>query len=338
MDIMARSNGRHVEITGKNSGITTTFENLNEYSSLINWNTIFDKAYKVDISSGAAADAEFQSKGTTTMTKAAPAVVTLNSHGVVTGDYVKFTTDGALYTGLTAGTFYYVIKIDANTFYVCPTYADAMAGTNKIETTGTQSGTHTLWTPHTGARRLWIWGLDDNFNPIQEEIGLNGQTAVTTTKAYRRIFGMEVSLCGTGTVNAGIIYAVKTATSTWTAGVPQTVTSGCAWIPLGMGTAMNGMYTVPAGKVATLKSMTVQGGAVAIQYGVFSQKLADITENCLHKDLDFTVPVNTPIQLLWNQEEKTIHEWPEKTDILIRALGASAAIAVATMYLEVNPK
>lgn len=82
------------------------------------------------------------SVGTFTVTIATPAVVTLNGHGFLTGDQVYLTTTGALPTGLVANTIYYVIKIDANSFNLATTLANAIAAT-KIATTGTQSGTHT---------------------------------------------------------------------------------------------------------------------------------------------------------------------------------------------------
>lgn len=81
--------------------------------------------------------------GTFTVTIATPAVVTLTGHGMVTGDQVYLTTTGALPTGLTANTLYYVIYIDANSFNLATSRANAVAST-KIATSGTQSGTHTL--------------------------------------------------------------------------------------------------------------------------------------------------------------------------------------------------
>lgn len=80
--------------------------------------------------------------GTFTVTIATPAVVSLTAHGFVTGDQVYLTTTGALPTGLTANTIYFVIKIDANSFNLATTLANAIAAT-KIATSGTQSGTHT---------------------------------------------------------------------------------------------------------------------------------------------------------------------------------------------------
>lgn len=83
-------------------------------------------------------------KGTATISIASPGVVTLATHGLITGDRVHLTTDGALPTGLTASTDYWVIYNDANTFWLATTLANAVAGT-KINTSGTQSGTHTLY-------------------------------------------------------------------------------------------------------------------------------------------------------------------------------------------------
>lgn len=84
----------------------------------------------------------FPTVGTFTITIASPGVATLTSHGLATGDGVYLTTTGALPTGLTANTRYWVIKVDANTFRLATSLANALAGT-AINTSGSQSGTHT---------------------------------------------------------------------------------------------------------------------------------------------------------------------------------------------------
>lgn len=76
---------------------------------------------------------------TFTVTIASPAVFTKSDHGFVTNDLVRFTTSGALPTGLTVGTFYYVIRLTANTFNVSLT-----KNGSAIATTGSQSGTHSV--------------------------------------------------------------------------------------------------------------------------------------------------------------------------------------------------
>jgi len=79
--------------------------------------------------------------GTFTVTIASPGVFTLNSHGYVAGDALVFSTTGALPTGLTPGTAYYVISagLTTNSFQVA-----TAPGGSAINTTGSQSGTHTV--------------------------------------------------------------------------------------------------------------------------------------------------------------------------------------------------
>ena len=76
---------------------------------------------------------------TITMTIAAPGVVTWTDHGLGAGSSVVFTT-GALPTGITSGTRYYVIATGLTTsaFQVSTT-----EGGSAVTTTGSQSGVHT---------------------------------------------------------------------------------------------------------------------------------------------------------------------------------------------------
>lgn len=81
--------------------------------------------------------------GTFTVTIANPAVVTRAAHGLYTGAMVYLTTTGALPTGLAQNTAYYVIRVDANTFRLATSLANAGAGT-AIATSGAQNGVHTV--------------------------------------------------------------------------------------------------------------------------------------------------------------------------------------------------
>lgn len=86
-------------------------------------------------------DSPDKTLGTATITIASPAVVTLNSHGLTVDDSIRFTTTGALPTGLTVGVKYFVISagLTSNTFRL-----SATQGGTAINTSGTQSGVHTL--------------------------------------------------------------------------------------------------------------------------------------------------------------------------------------------------
>lgn len=80
---------------------------------------------------------------TVTVTIATPGVVSWTAHGLPAGWPVKFSTSGALPTGITAGTVYYVIAtgLTANTFQI-----SATPGGSAVNTSGTQSGTHKIGT------------------------------------------------------------------------------------------------------------------------------------------------------------------------------------------------
>lgn len=94
-----------------------------------------------------------------TVTIASPGVFTCTAHGLQIGSTVRFTTTGALPTGLTAGVTYYVIAtaFDANTFEVAAT----PAGT-AINTSGTQSGAHSL----TGSVLIWRKAIAANVSEV----------------------------------------------------------------------------------------------------------------------------------------------------------------------------
>jgi hypothetical protein len=73
-----------------------------------------------------------------TISIASPAVITQTLHEYFDGDAVKFSTTGALPTGINANTIYYVKGTNfANQFNIYTTSPDVL-----INTSGTQSGTH----------------------------------------------------------------------------------------------------------------------------------------------------------------------------------------------------
>lgn len=80
--------------------------------------------------------------GNPTISIASPAVVSLSSHGLTVNDMIKFTTTGSLPTGLSTGTTYYVISagLTGSAFELSLSQGGAA-----INTSGTQSGTHTLY-------------------------------------------------------------------------------------------------------------------------------------------------------------------------------------------------
>lgn len=111
-------------------------------------NSTQDYAFKIQLN-----DAVAVTTATVTMTIASPGVVTDAAHGLNVGDPVSFATTGALPTGITAGTTYYVV---AAGFTTGAYSVSATAGGSAIVTTGTQSGVHTRSTVPTASQRLFV--------------------------------------------------------------------------------------------------------------------------------------------------------------------------------------
>lgn len=88
---------------------------------------------------------------TVTITIATPGVVSWAGHTLTDGDPVSFSTTGALPTGLTAGTTYYVVNSASGTFQVAAT-----VGGSAITTSGSQSGVHTATTVPSPSTEMWF--------------------------------------------------------------------------------------------------------------------------------------------------------------------------------------
>lgn len=122
---------------------------------------------------------------TVTITIASPGVVTWTGHNFLAGSPIVFSTTGALPTGLTAGTVYYVVSPAVNTFQV-----SATSGGAPINTSGSQSGVHTatnssrLTIPTTGIY-LVVGNVTTSGTLVagdfsRASLGLNGVTTVAT--------------------------------------------------------------------------------------------------------------------------------------------------------------
>ena len=145
--------------------------------------------------------------GVATMTIAAPGVVTWTGHTLRESWPVKFTTTGALPSGLTAGTTYYLKSVTTDTFRLAAT-----PGGSDITTYGSQSGVHTaIFSPHGDGngsttfnvidmRGRTAFGLDDMFTTAASRItaagsSINGKTPGATG-------GAESTTIGTGNLPA----------------------------------------------------------------------------------------------------------------------------------------
>jgi hypothetical protein len=169
----------------------------------------------------------------------------------------------------------------------------------------------------TGARTVEVFGLDADYNEINEVVTLNGQTAVNTTKSYLRINRGIVRSAGSGGANAGTIYA---GTGTVTTGVPANI-----YLTIngdGDNQTLMALWTVPAGYTAFLTKMSLSTGTstntkailnaslVARPYGeVFQIKERFTITDGAHEQF-YTFPLS----------------FTEKTDLEMRAFSSSGSV------------
>lgn len=106
----------------------------------------------------------------------------------------------------------------------------------------------------TGARTVYIEGLDANYNEISETVTLNGLTAVQTVNSFLRINEAYVASAGTSNSAEGNIYF---GTGTITSGIPETVYD---IIKFNYNRRVTGHYTVPAGYTAYFDAGSVSNG------------------------------------------------------------------------------
>lgn len=163
----------------------------------------------------------------------------------------------------------------------------------------------------TGARTVFIQGLDSNYLPLSETVTLNGQTQVSTSGSFLRVFRAYVVTAGSGGTNAGDIYVGTTGASS---GVPTG--TFYAKIAAGEGQTLMAVYTVPAGKtlyisegIATHGTGTSGGVYMTIRFmvrpygGVMrTQVKVDVVESQIYYPFAYPITVS------------------EKSDIEVRAI------------------
>ncbi len=147
----------------------------------------------VSYDNGTTSSAVAKPVSTATITIASPGVVTATAHGFSNGDVISFTTTGALPTGLTAATKYYIVNKTADTFEL-----SATSGGSSINTSGSQSGTHSAWqllsvavTPATAFGKLGVT--------------VSGKTDATGTNAYFYIDDFEYDYPTGYSANLGLL-------------------------------------------------------------------------------------------------------------------------------------
>ncbi len=192
--------------------------------------------------------------------------------------------------------------IDGNLVYLDSEETIEVVSTSPEDNTG-QDGAHTLY----------IEGLNDSFEEINEFVVLDGTNAVDTINQYRRILTMTVVVAGDAGTNKGAI----TATSK-SGGHIQ------SHIVLADGVSSDAHYTIPAGKTGVLRRVWLSGGKGDEVLMIFTSK--DSQSNVSHR---------TEKSFLYEGLQSfdgLIRRFDEKTDIKFEAEAVSNKPRISVIY------
>ena len=161
----------------------------------------------------------------------------------------------------------------------------------------------------TGAETLTIYGLDSNYDEIQESVTLDGTNNVLTTNSYLRVYRMIVNSAGSTGSNEGTITATA-----------ETAATVQAYVEVGLNQTLQCQYTVPNGYYLLINDfeVTIQKGDQASVYGMV-RPLGEVFQ----------------VKRAWNvYQESARFEFnppflvPPKTDVTVRAAKISGAANV----------
>lgn len=174
----------------------------------------------------------------------------------------------------------------------------------------------------TGARTVYISGLDGSYNETSETVTLNGQTAVMTSNSYLRINEAYVASAGSLNSAAGSIYI---GTGVVTAGVPATVYDIIAY---DYNRRVTGSYTIPAGYTGYLAQGLFSAGQSGGSNAVTGRLMTRGQNN---------IRLTSAIVTLNNGSADYVFEYPgaipEKTTIEAQAFGSSENNSCSSMFI-----
>lgn len=166
-----------------------------------------------------------------------------------------------------------------------------------------------------GAITMTIFGLDGNYDEINETVTLDGTTNVLTTNSYLRVSRLIVRTAGTTGSNEGVITATA-----------ETAATVQAYIIIGSNQTLQTQYTMPNNKYLNISNIefTIQKGDQA-QVRLLARPLGEVFQvkrsyNFYQLSTDFilTAPLT----------------FAPKTDITIRAIKITGAgnVAMSASY------
>lgn len=220
-----------------------------------------------------------EQSSTVTISIASPAVVSWTAHGQSAGTPVRFTTTGALPTGLSAaaGQVYYIISagLTANSFEVSTT-----PGGSAVNTSGSQSGVQTAIASNNeidfqSCNNISVTcnGSNTNIALMTNSAGSNGRKVVVdNTESGRTEFRSHLGLQGVtnstpsigGAWSATVTGGDSAGHVVWTAGTSGTLTFGTTFVNsiscvVTFRSGVTGQYSATASAI-TISSLSAASG------------------------------------------------------------------------------
>jgi hypothetical protein len=176
----------------------------------------------------------------------------------------------------------------------------------------------------TGARTVFVAGLDANYNEISEIVTLNGQTAVLTTQFFLHINNAYVATAGSTLSAAGDIYFGD---GVVTAGIPATVYD---LIKFDYNQRITGSYTIPAGYTGYVSQGLFSAGQPGGSAQV-SGRLLTIATDGIRRAAAITTVNNGVADYVFEYPLQI----PEKTTLEATAQGSSNNNEASAMFIMV---
>jgi hypothetical protein len=173
----------------------------------------------------------------------------------------------------------------------------------------------------TGARTVFIEGVNGNFDVVSETVILNGQTAVNTTNSYLYVNRFYVVTVGSNESNVGNINA---GTGTVTSGVPAVLYD---IIAIGYNSRTTGHYCVPAGYTGYMTTGSISAGQSSGTTSVTTFLKQHDEDHILRVEAVATIN-NTAAVFNFQQPYKIL----EKNCVGASAIGSSANNAVSSYF------
>jgi hypothetical protein len=171
-------------------------------------------------------------------------------------------------------------------------------------------------------QEIEIQGLDENYNYIEQNVTLTGQTQAVLTTPLKRVF-RAVNL-GETDLSGGVY--ITTSTNV-TAGIPNNSTEIRSYINSDDNQTLMAIYTVPAGKTAYITNFNVTIGRSVTSIAKCQLKIR--TENGVFQVKE-TFDVDSSANSIYQRRYNPYVKVEEKSDILLRVVSVSASNASIT--------